>query len=117
MISGNLRLAVVLLVALSACAAPGQGTKAKKNQKIGDDIVRSIEGYRVARATYPRSIDALEDYQEIIAAAESGKIKTFFNSNSHDHYELIIKYFGPGSNSCVHRSADIKGDWNCTGGY
>ncbi|WDL54321.1 hypothetical protein [Xanthomonas campestris] len=47
----NLRLAVVLLVALSACAAPGQGTKAKKNQKIGDDIVRSIEAYRVAGKT------------------------------------------------------------------
>jgi hypothetical protein len=113
----NLRLAVVLLVALSACAAPGQGKKAKKNQKIGDDIVRSIEAYRVARATYPRSIDALEDYQEIIDAAESAKIKIFFNSNLHDHYELIIKYLGPGSNLCVHRSADIKGFWNCTGAY
>lgn len=29
----NLRLAVVLLVALSACAAPGQGTKAKKTRR------------------------------------------------------------------------------------
>lgn len=89
--------------------------KAKKTKELGDDIIRSVEAYRFERATYPRSIDELENYKEIMRGVDSANIRLFFVSNSPDHYELIIKYFGPGSNLCVHRSADAQNVWNCTG--
>ncbi|KHM90207.1 hypothetical protein OR60_22570 [Xanthomonas vesicatoria] len=43
--------------------------------------------------------------------------KCFFFSDGHEYYELMIKYFGPGSNLCVHRSTDEAGIWDCTGAY
>ncbi|MBB3800840.1 hypothetical protein FHR47_001074 [Xanthomonas arboricola] len=117
MIANNLWLAIILIVSLSSCAAPGQGLKAKRTKEAGDAIVRSIEAYRLERAAYPKSIDKLENYSQIMVDVDSENIKLFFSSNSPDHYELMIKYFGPGSNLCVHRSADAENVWNCTGSY
>lgn len=117
MIANNLRLAIILVISLSACAAPGQGMKAKKTKEVGNAIVRSIEAYRVERAAYPKSIDELGNYKEIMTDVDSANIKLFFLSNSPDNYELIIKYFGPGSNLCVQRSTDAQNVWNCTGSY
>ncbi|CAD7720531.1 hypothetical protein LMG31886_01520 [Xanthomonas hydrangeae] len=117
MIANNLRLAIILMISLSACAAPGQGMKAKKTTEVGNAIVRSIEAYRLERVAYPKSIDELGNCKEIMAYVDSENIKLFFVSNSSYHYGLIIKYFGPGSNLCVHRSADAENVWNCTGSY
>ncbi|MEA9565336.1 MULTISPECIES: hypothetical protein [Xanthomonas] len=117
MITKNSKLSIILLMSLAACAAPGHGVKAEKTKEIGDDLVRSIESYRTENEAYPRSIDDLEGYPQILSAANSANIKLFFVSNSPEHYELIIKYFGPGSNLCVHRSTDDAGIWSCTGAY
>ncbi|MCC8627125.1 hypothetical protein [Xanthomonas vesicatoria] len=117
MIANISRLLIVSFLGLSACATPGQGIKAQKAKKIGDDLVRSLEVYRNEKKAYPRSIDEFDDYAGIAAAAHSVYVKVFFFSDGHEYYELMIKCFGPGSNLCVHRSTDEAGIWDCTGAY
>lgn len=115
--AGNIQLAALLLTStlLVGCDAPGEGRRGEQAKHEGDKIVRGLDAYYDAKGRYPRELNEID--KRLLDVSESEEMKVFYQSSSVERYELIIKYFGPGSNICAHRSDMGEGEWDCIGAY
>jgi hypothetical protein len=111
-------LSALLCVLLVSCDAPGEGGRADHAKRIGDEIVADLAAYNSVHQRFPRSLTEVGvnlDDNEV--NGPEGRVKIFYRSSSAEQYELTVKYFGPGSNSCTHRSDMGYGEWECSGAY
>ncbi|MDR6673841.1 hypothetical protein [Xanthomonas sp. 1678] len=101
-----------------ACVAPGQGGKFSAGKKRGDAIVTALNAYHLKNGQYPVSLKQLGGQFAAIENGAGGDQLTFiYASNAGGGYTLVFKYFGPGSNLCVHESVDASGEWECSGSH
>jgi hypothetical protein len=113
----------VLLLAgfafLSACAAPGEGVKAKSGYAAAAPVIKALEAYHQANAGYPASLDKLVPAfiagDRLAATMPDGKVRPLEYRQVANGYELSFSYTGPGTNQCVYR-ASTEG-WKCYGAY
>jgi hypothetical protein len=100
---------------LVGCDAPGEGRRGEQAKHEGDKIARGLDAYYDVKGRYPRELTEIDN--RLLDGLESEEMKVFYQSSSVERYELIIKYFGPGSNICTHRSDMGEGEWDCIGAY
>ncbi|UPG89486.1 hypothetical protein L2Y96_19130 [Luteibacter aegosomaticola] len=113
----------VLLLAgfalLSACAAPGEGAKAKSGYAAAAPVIKALEAYHQANAVYPASLDMLVPTfiagDRLAATMPDKKATPFAYRQVANGYELSFSYTGTGTNQCVYR-ANTEG-WKCYGAY
>lgn len=107
------------LVALSACAAPGEGVKAKSGYVAAAPVITALEAYRQANASYPSSLNQLVPKffagDRLTATMLDNKVTPFKYRQVDNGYELSFSYTGPGTNQCVYRESTKA--WKCYGAY
>ena len=116
-IAKNLLIAGVVI--LSACAAPGEGVKAKSGYAAAAPVITALEAYRQANAAYPSSLNQLVPKyiaaDRLTATIPDNKVMPFKYRQVDSGYELSFSYTGPGTNQCVYRESTKA--WKCYGGY
>lgn len=108
----------LLCLLMASCDAPGEGARADHAKRIGNEIVADLAVYNSAHQRFPRSLmEVGVNLDDNEMNGPEGRVKIFYHSSSVERYELTVKYFGPGSNLCTHRSNMGFGEWECTGAY
>jgi hypothetical protein len=106
----------VLGIASCVPAAPGEGEKAEIGLSKGNDLVNKLEGYKLKYGHYPLSlVDVDSGIGSDGAMQGHDDIKFLYGSRGKLSYRIVLKYFGPGSNTCIHDETDKPGRWDCSG--
>jgi len=113
----------ILLIAgvmiLSACAAPGEGVKAKSDYAAAAPVIMALEAYHQANAAYPSSLDQLVPNfiagDRLAVTMPDKKVTPFKYRQVDNGYELSFSYIGHGTNQCVYRESAKA--WKCYGAY
>lgn len=111
-------LSALLCVLLVSCDAPGEGERADHAKRLGNEIAADLAAYNLVHQSFPQSlVEVGVNLDDNEVNGPKGRVKIFYHSSSAERYELTVKYFGPGSNRCTHRSDMRNGEWECTGAY
>ncbi|MCH9680652.1 MAG: hypothetical protein K0V04_04390 [Deltaproteobacteria bacterium] len=101
-----------ILSSLLACAAPGQGRKARQGYAQAESIIVGLDGYREDNGQYPgRLVDLVPKYIPIVPMSAQGKDFQYIGNG--DSYMLSFVYTGPGLNHCTYPSQ--RRAWTCGG--
>lgn len=111
-------VAVSMLWLLCSCDAPGEGRKAEHAKHLGNEIVRKLNAYQASYQRFPESLlDVGVRLENDDLYGSEGGVKIFYHSSSVERFDLTVKYYGPGSNTCTHRSEMGEGEWECSGAW
>jgi hypothetical protein len=110
---------IAVAVILSACAAPGEGAKAKSGYTAAGPVIAALEAYRQASGVYPPSLNQLVPrfiaVDQLAATMPDNKVAPFKYRQVDNGYELLFSYAGPGINQCVYKESTKA--WKCYGAY
>ena len=109
--------AVLSLVLLAACPAPGEGPKAQRGEARAEPVIRALAAYRAARGAYPDSLSMLlpaflaDSALRVPDRAQERYPLEYERTAS--GYVLTFRYVGPGMNHCSYRPERPR--WECRG--
>ena len=111
----NLRLilgvCLALLVAMLACAAPGEGRKAAAGYTLCEPLIDALTQYHAQYAGYPDNLDALApDFLDVIPTTYDNFPIVYTRTDS--GYTLEFSYQRPGMNTCIYNPGT---SWTCSG--
>jgi hypothetical protein len=113
MVNRRLRFALCMavLVAMMACAAPGEGRKAAAGYALCRPLIDALAEYHNQHGSYPETLEALvPDFVDAVPATYDNLPLEYTRTDT--SYTLEFSYQRPGMNTCVYRP---DGDWTCSG--
>jgi hypothetical protein len=106
-----LAFCLALLVAVMACAAPGEGRKAAAGYALCEPLIDGLARYHGEYASYPDTLDALvPGFVDTIPVTYDNFPILYARTDA--SYTLEFSYQRPGMNTCVYTP---DSDWSCSG--
>jgi len=115
--AGTLLLPVLLFMAMCS-PPPGRGRASEAWYASAQPAIDALERFHVERQSYPDSLATL--VPRYMSRTQLSQIQRTTGeplayTKTGPDYEVIFRYYGPGSNNCTFRSSDPR--WRCRGSF